>query len=585
MSLSWTSFVVAAALSVGCKSAGARNPPAPPPPYNPYPPGILPADLESETQRVRREIKLLFQEALAEANTLPPPVVTGQPRGERGSGYRAIQTLGKLMNYDENISASRNVACASCHMPYAGFSGPIPSVNLTMIAYPGTYHFRAGKRTAQRYTYSPWFPVLEYDAAAGAFFGGNFFDSRATGYRLQNPDAEQAQGPPVDKAEMGLPDTACVAFRLGQSNYRKLFERVWGAGSLDIPFPPDTEKICSTPGGTAAFGQNTTPVKLTPAERTRANVVYDRWAQSLDAFERSTVVSPFTSKFDAFLGGKYTMTPDEKAGYELFRGRGNCNSCHIDGRATALARGQTDTGNAGGAVPLFTCFGSANEGVPFNPRVAFYYETKPDFFGFVPNPDGFGYRDLGMGTFLRGGTDSPNPNSDWTSLAPKTDGQFQVSTLRDVALASSQCPTTEAPGPYFQKEFFHNGYFKSLKQIVHFYNTRDLYAYPVTSGHCPEGTIEKVSCWPMPEVKNNIDMTTGNLGLSDKEENQVVAFLQTLTDGYTAPYPGADKFTGKCMSGGEPSTQGNDSLIPTPPLPPCAKSICGVQPLPDPVIP
>jgi cytochrome c peroxidase len=217
--------------------------------------------------------------------------------------------------------------------------------------------------------------------------------------------------------------------------------------------------------------------------------------------------------------------------------------------------------------------------------VAHFYETKPDTFGFVANPDGFGYRDLGMGTFLRGGTGSPNPNSDWTALAPKTDGQFQVSALRDVALAPAQCPTTEAPGPYFQKEFFHNGYFKSLKQIVHFYNTRDLYAYPVTSGHCPKGTIEKVNCWPMPEVKNNIDMTTGNLGLSDKEEDQIVAFMQTLTDGYTSPYPGVDNFTGTCSSGGSASTQGNDSLIPTPPLPGCAKAICGVQPVPDPRIP
>ena len=296
-------------------------------------------------------------------------------------------------------------------------------------------------------------------------------------------------------------------------------------------------------------------------------------------------MSPFTSKFDAFLAGKYTMTPDEKAGYDLFRGRGNCNSCHVDGRATALGHGQTDTGSAAGAIPLFTCFGSANEGVPLNPRVAIFHETKPDSLGFVPNPDGFAYRDLGMGTFLRGGAGRPNPNSEWTALAPKMDGQFQVSTLRDVALAPSQCPTTEAPGPYFQKEFFHNGYFKSLKQIVHFYNTRDRYAYPVTSGHCPAGTIEKVNCWPMPEVKNNIDMTTGNLGLSDKEEDQIVAFMETLTDGYTTPYPGADRFTGSCKTGGSAATQGNDSLIPTPTLPPCAKAICGVQPLPDPVIP
>src|SRR5262249_7438912 len=101
-------------------------------------------------------------------------------------------TLGKLMNFDENMSPFRNRTCAFCHMPYAGFSGPIPSVNLTMIGYPGSFAFRAGKRTAQRYTYSPWFPSLDYNPTQGLFFGGNFWDGRATGYLLQNPDAEQA---------------------------------------------------------------------------------------------------------------------------------------------------------------------------------------------------------------------------------------------------------------------------------------------------------------------------------------------------------------------------------------------------------
>ena len=160
---------------------------------------------------------------------------------------------------------------------------------------------------------------------------------------------------------------------------------------------------------------------------------------------------------------------------------------------------------------------------------------------------------------------------------------MQTSTARDVAMAPPQCPTTEAPGPYFQKEFFHNGYIKSLKQLVHFYNTRDVFAYKVTSGHCPPGTTEKVDCWPMPEVPNNIDMTTGNLGLTDQEENQVVAFLQTLTDGFTTPYPNSDTFTGVCKTGGSASTQGNEVLIPTPdPLPPCAAAVCGVAPLPGP---
>ena len=233
--------------------------------------------------------------------------------------------------------------------------------------------------------------------------------------------------------------------------------------------------------------------------------------------------------------------------------------------------------------PLFTCFGSANEGMPLNPRNAFYYETGPDSYGYTPNPLGFGYRDLGLGTFLRSGFGSgPNPNSSWRQYAASVDGQMQVPSLRDVASTPPQCPTTEAPGPYFQKEFFHNGYLKSLKQVVHFYNTRDKYAYPVTSGHCPAGTTEKVNCWPTPEVPNNIDMTSGNLGLTDTEENQIVAFLQTLSDGFTRPYLNSDTYTGTCMKGGSAATQGNELLIPTPPLPPCASAICDVAPVPGP---
>jgi cytochrome c peroxidase len=251
--------------------------------------------------------------------------------------------------------------------------------------------------------------------------------------------------------------------------------------------------------------------------------------------------------------------------------------------STTLMSSQIDTGTPASTRPLFTCFGYANLGLPLNPRDAFYYQTKPDFFRFTANPYGFGYRDLGLGTFLRSGFGSaPNPNVSWVKYAPLTDGQMQTSTARDVAMTPPQCPTTEAPGPYFQKEFFHNGYIKSLKQLVHFYNTRDVYPYNVTSGHCPSGKTEKVDCWPEPEVRNNEDMTVGSLGLTDKEEDQVVAFLQTLTDGYTAPYPDRGTYTGTCQTGGSAATQGNKLLIPTPPLPPCADAICGVAPTPFP---
>ena len=556
--------------------------------YNPYPPGILPADLDSELMRVQREIQGIEDATLVQAKALPPLTFTTNPPIIHLNGYQAVETLGKLFQYDLKMSPFENTACASCHMPYAAFSGPIPSVNLTMIAYPGSFHFRAGKRTAQRYPYSPDFPVMEYDTVQAAFIGGNFWDGRATGYILQSPDAHQAQGPPVDTQEMAFPDTACIAFRLQTAPYRFLFEEIFGEGSLDIKFPEDTEDICETPGGAAVFGTSVTPIKLNPSDRVRATEVFNHWGQALSFFERSTNLSAFTSKFDAFLEGNYTMTPDEMAGYNLFKGKANCNSCHLDGRSSApapTAPMSTDTGVAASARPLFTCFGYANLGLPLNPRDAFYYQTTPDFFGFTGNPFGFGYRDLGLGTFLRSGFGSwDNPNSAWVQFAPTSDGQMQTLTARDVGLVPPQCPTTEAPGPYFQKELFHNGYAKSLKQLVHFYNTRDVPAFAkhVTSGHCPAGTTEKVDCWPMPEVPNNIDMTVGMLGLNDTEENQIVAFLQTLSDGFTRPYPDINTYTGQCMMGGTAATQGNGFLIPTPPLPPCALAICNVAPTPGP---
>src|SRR3984893_7523635 len=242
--LSAVCAILVATLFIGPQPISAKKPFQTPSPaiYNPYPSaipsavpsGILPDDLNSEIARVQREITGIENEALLVASALPTPVLSSNPPTIEGSGYLAVETLGKLLNYDLNMSPFRNEACAFCHMPYAGFSGPIPSVNLTMIAYPGSFEFRAGKRTAQRYTYSPRYPVLELYPDQNLLFGGNFWDGRSTGYLLQSADAEQAQHPPVDTQEHGFPDTACIAFRLSQAVYRPLFEEAWGAGSLDI---------------------------------------------------------------------------------------------------------------------------------------------------------------------------------------------------------------------------------------------------------------------------------------------------------------------------------------------------------------
>src|SRR6267154_1828179 len=316
--LGWLSIPLAGSTEVHAQT---------PPPYNPYPSGILPANLDSEISRVRREIQTIFGRYFAEWQALTPtPTNMGNPPILAPNGYEAQRILGGLLNFDLNISPFRNMACSSCHMPYVAFSGPIPSVNLTMVAYPGSFPYRAGKRTAQRYTYSHTFPVLNFDTTQQLFFGGNFWDGRATGMKLQAPDAEQAQGPPVDPAEHGFPDTSCIALRISQAVYRPLFELVWGT-DFDINFPANTEKICSTPGGNFPTA---TPVTLSAVDRTKANDIYNHWGQSISFFEDSPAVSPFSSKFDSFLqapaGERYMFTPDEMVGYELFRGKAGCNT-------------------------------------------------------------------------------------------------------------------------------------------------------------------------------------------------------------------------------------------------------------------
>src|ERR1700720_3487670 len=342
--------------------------------YNPYPPGILPSDLDSEIARVIREVDFIENEALVQLRALPPPTLTNQPPVLANTGQRLNVLVGKVMNFDKNISPFKNRACGFCHMPYAGFSGPIPSVNLTMIAYPGSFQFRAGKRTAQRYTYAPSFPVLNFNETQQAFFGGNFWDSRATGYLLGSPDANQAQGPPVDTQEHALPDTACVAFRLQSAVYKPFFIELWGDDIDTIKFPSNTEEICETPGGAKVFGTDTMPIRLSTVDRAIANHVYDHWGQSLDQYEASPDVSAFSSKFDAFLNDPTTnpLSADEMAGFKLFNGKANCNSCHVDGRSTAptppppeaTAPNGMDTGATASLKPIFTCFGSANEGLP-----------------------------------------------------------------------------------------------------------------------------------------------------------------------------------------------------------------------------
>lgn len=417
-----------------------------------------------------------------------------------------IELLGKLMLFDKELSVNRNEACAFCHMPETGFTGPISEINRTTGCYPGSVRTRFSERKPQTHTYAPLAPVLHYNEGQGDLVGGNFWDMRATGRRLGNPATEQAEGPPINPTEMALPDIACSVYRASQQPYRGLFEAVWGAQAFAIDWPVNVEGVCDTPGPPLAG--DPAPVHLSTVDRGRAAATFDQMAQSIAGYEASHEVTAFTSKYDAMLAGKAQFTPQEQQGYEIFRGKGRCNECHRDGGP--------------GEDPLFTDFTASNIGTPANPELPYYSENAPDTHGYIANMEGSSFVDGGVGAFLSGGHPLSQPSAAdarWRMLASDNRGRFRVPSLRNV---------DKRPSPDFVKAYGHNGYFKSLKQIVHFYNTRDLLA------RCaPHDPREGTGCWPAPESTANTNKSkTGNLGLTEQEEDALVTFMQTLTDGY-----------------------------------------------------
>jgi len=192
------------------------------------------------------------------------------------------------------------------------------------------------------------------------------------------------------------------------------------------------------------------------------------------------------------------LTKEEKKGLNLFKSKGKCANCHI-----------LDPG-PNGEPPLLTDFTFDNLGVPRNPENP-WYTMPPEF-----NPDGMNWIDKGLGGFLA-------TRLDYQQFAPENYGKQKVPTLRNV---------DKRPSPVFVKAYAHNGYFKTLKQIVHFYSTRDV------KPTCPDPftTVEDAlaqDCWPAPEVPVNVNTKElGNLNLTDAQEDAIVAFMRTLSDGY-----------------------------------------------------
>ena len=192
-----------------------------------------------------------------------------------------------------------------------------------------------------------------------------------------------------------------------------------------------------------------------------ADEIFDLIAEAIAEYQQQPEFYPFSSKYDSYLKGDVKLTQEEMNGLALFKGKGHCSACHPADPA------------APGEPVLFTDFTYHNVGAPKNPN--------PLLARFP--------QDLGLGAVLND---------------PAQNGKFKVPTLRNVAL-TAPCG--------------HSGLFSTLREVVSFYNTRDV-----------KGK------WPPPEVPENVNRTLiGNLGLTAAEIDDIVAFLNTLTDGFAKP--------------------------------------------------
>ena len=430
------------------------------------------------------------------------------------SSARDVIALGKAIFFDTDLSANGTQSCATCHAPEVGFTGPDGLVNAGGAVYQGALPNHFGNRKPPASAYAGDSPVFHFEEVEGGWFGGMFWDGRATGAHLGDPLAEQAQGPFLNPLEQAIANAQVLCVKVKKADYAGLFAEVWGADSLDCAKDVDG--------------------------------VYERIGRSVAAYERSAEVNPFSSKFDLFwdnataagkdvtrikcgtggmggggggggMGGamgcpgggmdpnRWTafrnlgLTDAELQGLAVFNDRADCSSCH-----------KLEPGPDG--YPLFTDFGYDNLGIPKNPDNPFY--AMPEAW----NPDGVNWVNYGLGDLLKSAGNAPEV------YEPEM-GKFKVPTLRNVDLRPSQD---------FVKAYGHNGYFKSLEDIVLFYHWRAMMDGGCIGGGMGGGGMGggcggMADMFPPPEVDENRTPLTM---FPRPQVDNIVAFLKTLSDGY-----------------------------------------------------
>ena len=379
------------------------------------------------------------------------------------------QLLGQMLYMDTNLSLHRNQSCNSCHavQPVTPKGETKP---LPAAGFVDPDNVRDGSAVSKG----------SIEGASGA---------------LNAPSASYARFSPFPHwdGEEGL----YIGGQFWNGRAATLAEQAMGPplNPLEMAMPSQwavVSRLKENPGYVQQFRElykinldaipanaDATP-EQTPAPGVQE--AYERMARAIGEFEKSRIFNRFTSKYDYVMVGMTEFTEQERTGMELFNNdKSQCSACH-----------PTDPSKAPGGgflPPLFTDFSYDNLGIPRNVNIP----GNPE-----PNP--------GLG----GRSDIAANDPHGMEL-----GKQKVMGLRNIAVTA----------PYM-----HNGALATLKEVVHFYNTRDIKPRICSDINDPGFGRE---CWPAPEIARNVnDEELGDLGLTEREELALVAFMQTLTDGY-----------------------------------------------------
>ncbi len=387
-----------------------------------------------------------------------------------------VEKLGKKLYFDTNLSEPDGQACASCHLPSAGFADPDQDIPVSEGVIPGLF----GGRNSPTASYAMYSPNFHFDENLGLWIGGQFWDGRATGDITGDPLADQALGPFLNPVEMANTSKVTVVRDALYSEYQEKFEAICGHPSLLSVDEVDTAYQCIA----TAIGEFERSEKFA-----RFDSKYDEYLQECIDKEESTDMDLKKCANgmgkDAKHAAKEKLSKDEWAGLKLFVGNNNndgifqpgegagCAVCHSVNWTTAsdhTLNVQVPSWAPENKIPpVFTDFSYDNLGIPKSRHPIL-----------ASNPI-----DLGLGSQVFDATE---------------DGKFKVSTLRNIA--------DTAP-------YGHNGFFTTLERITHFYNVRDENIHHVA------------------EVPGTMNITElGSLGLTKEQEQQIVAFMKTLSDDY-----------------------------------------------------